>query len=76
MPEQRTDKPAVPQRPLPEQGGLVWFAGGVPASSMPDPCVRCLHFLAESTDMDIADFIRRIRNQIGSRPGNTTSTPS
>jgi len=46
---------------LPEQGGIFWFAGGVPERSLPKPCVACLEFLAELNDAELAQLVRRAR---------------
>lgn len=46
---------------LPEQGGVFWFAGGVPTRSLPAPCVACLDFLGQLDDAELQQLIRRIR---------------
>jgi hypothetical protein len=44
---------------LPEQGGIFWFAGGVPDRSLPKPCVACLDFLAELSEAELLQLARR-----------------
>jgi hypothetical protein len=75
MLEPNPTKPSVPPQQLPEQGGLLWVAGGVPATSLPDPCIRCLQLLSQLTDEDLARFLQRTRDQTGLQPADGTSTP-
>jgi hypothetical protein len=48
---------------LPEQGGVFWFAGGVPERSLPKPCVACLDFLASLNEEELQQLIRRARTR-------------
>ncbi|MBI5868237.1 MAG: hypothetical protein HZB43_08140 [candidate division Zixibacteria bacterium] len=50
---------------LPEQGGIVWVAGGVPINALPAPCSKCVDFLAQMNDAVLINFIQRIREQTG-----------
>jgi hypothetical protein len=61
------------QQQLPEQGGLLWVAGGVPPKNLPEPCFRCLQFLSQLTDEELAAFLRRVREQTRLQPGEDRS---
>lgn len=63
--------PAPPQ--LPDPGGIVWVAGGVPINTLPAPCTKCVEFLAQMNDAVLVNFIQRIREQTG-RMGSTGET--
>ncbi|MEW5873748.1 MAG: hypothetical protein AB1752_01035 [Candidatus Zixiibacteriota bacterium] len=58
--------PKLISRPedLPEQGGIFWFAGGVPERSLPKPCVACLEFLAELSEAELAQLVRRAKAHV------------
>jgi len=69
--------PKLISRPedLPEQGGIFWFAGGVPERSLPKPCVACLEFLAELSDAELGQLVRRAKAR-GATPVPQPPQPS